>query len=47
MKNELAEYIAKCFESQQVKTEHHHPAGLLQYEKLSQTPKSSTINSIK
>ena len=30
MKNELAEYIAKCFESQQVKTEQHHPAGLLQ-----------------
>ena len=30
MKNELAEYIAKCFECQQVKTEHQHPAGLLQ-----------------
>ena len=29
MKNELAEYIAKCFECQQVKTEHQHPAGLL------------------
>ena len=30
MKNELAEYIAKCFECQQVKIEHQHPAGLLQ-----------------
>ena len=30
MKNELAEYIAKCFECQQVKTGHQHPAGLLQ-----------------
>ena len=30
MKNELAEYIARCFECQQVKTEHQHPAGLLQ-----------------
>ena len=30
MKNELAEYIAKCFERQQVKTEHQHLAGLLQ-----------------
>ena len=30
MKNELAEYIAKCFECQQVKTENQHPAGLLQ-----------------
>ena len=30
MKNELAKYIAKCFECQQVKTEHQHPAGLLQ-----------------
>ena len=29
MKNELAEFIAKCFESQQVKTEHHHLAALL------------------
>ena len=29
MKNELAEYIAKCFECQQVKTEHLHPSGLL------------------
>ena len=25
MKNELEEYIAKCFECQQVKTEHQHP----------------------
>ena len=30
MKNELVEYIAKCFECQQVKTEHQHPVGLLQ-----------------
>ena len=30
MKNELREYIAKCFECQQVKTKHQHPAGLLQ-----------------
>ena len=30
MKTEVAEYIAKCFECQQVKTEHQHPAGLLQ-----------------
>ena len=30
MKNELAEYIIGCFECQQVKTEHQHPAGLLQ-----------------
>ena len=29
MKNELVEYIAKCFECQQVKIEHQHPAGLL------------------
>ena len=29
MKNELAEYIAKCFECQQVKTEYQHPAGIL------------------
>ena len=30
MKIELAEYIARCFECQQVKTEHQHPTGLLQ-----------------
>ena len=30
MKTKLAEYIARCFECQQVKTEHQHPAGLLQ-----------------
>ena len=30
MKNELAEYIAKCFECQQVNSEHQHPSGLLQ-----------------
>ena len=30
MKNELEEYIAKCFECQQVKTKHQHLAGLLQ-----------------
>ena len=29
MKNELAEYIARCFECQQGKTKHQHPAGLL------------------
>ena len=29
MKNELAEYIARCFECQKVKTEHQHPTGLL------------------
>ena len=27
MKNELAEYIARCFECQQVRAEHQHPAG--------------------
>ena len=26
MKNELEEYIAKCFKCQQIKTEHQHPA---------------------
>ena len=26
----MVEYIAKCFECQQVKTEHQHSAGLLQ-----------------
>ena len=30
MKTELAEYITRCFEGQQVKNEHQHPAGLLQ-----------------
>ena len=30
MKTKLAEYIARCFECQQVKTEHQHPSGLLQ-----------------
>ena len=30
MKIELVEYISRCFECQQVKTEHQHPAGLLQ-----------------
>ena len=29
MKTELAEYIARCFECQQVKTKHQHLAGLL------------------
>ena len=29
MKTELAEYIAKCFECQQIKTEHQHRAVLL------------------
>ena len=26
----MEEYISKCFECQQVKTEHQHPVGLLQ-----------------
>ena len=30
MKTELAEYIARCFECQQGRIEHQHPAGLLQ-----------------
>ena len=30
MKTEVAEYIARCFECQQVKTEYQHPEGLLQ-----------------
>ena len=30
MKTELEKYIARCFECQQVKIEHQHPAGLLQ-----------------
>ena len=30
MRNELTEYIAKCFECQQVKIEHQHPVELLQ-----------------
>ena len=30
MKTELAKYIARCFECQQVKTEHQHLARLLQ-----------------
>ena len=30
MKNEMAEYITKCFECQQVKTEHQHLASLVQ-----------------
>ena len=30
MNTEVAEYIARCFECQQVKIEHQHPAGLLQ-----------------
>ena len=29
MKNEMVEYIARCFECQQVKTEHQHLVGLL------------------
>ena len=29
MKTELVEYIARCFECQQVKIEHQHTAGLL------------------
>jgi hypothetical protein len=30
MKRDIAEYIAKCLECQQVKVEHKHPTGLLQ-----------------
>ena len=30
MKTEVAKYIARCLECQQVKNEHQHPAGLLQ-----------------
>ena len=30
MKAEVAEYISRCLDCQQVKTEHQHPAGLLQ-----------------
>ena len=30
MKVEVAEYIARCLDCQQVKTDHQHPAGLLQ-----------------
>jgi hypothetical protein len=30
LKRDLAEYLAKCLECQQVKAEHWHPAGLLQ-----------------
>ena len=30
MKNEVAEFLARCFECQEVKVEHQHPAGLLQ-----------------
>ena len=29
MKTEVAEYIARCLECQQVKTKHQHPAGFL------------------
>jgi hypothetical protein len=30
MKGEIAEYLARCRDCQQVKTEHQHPASLLQ-----------------
>jgi hypothetical protein len=30
MKKDIAKYLAKCIECQQVKAEHRHPAGLLQ-----------------
>ena len=30
IKTEVVDYIARCLECQQVKTEHQHPAGLLQ-----------------
>ena len=30
LKSELVDYLSKCLECQQVKTEHQHPTGLLQ-----------------
>ena len=30
MRRDIAEYLSKCLECQQVKVEHRHPAGLLQ-----------------
>ena len=30
MKNDAANYLARCIECQQIKTEHQHPVGLLQ-----------------
>jgi hypothetical protein len=30
MKHNIVHFIAKCLECQQVKADHHHPAGLLQ-----------------
>lgn len=30
MKNDVASYLARCLECQQIKAEHQHPAGLLQ-----------------
>lgn len=30
MKNNVAEYLERCLECQQIKAEHQHPAGLLQ-----------------
>jgi hypothetical protein len=30
LKNDIDDYLAKCLECQQVKTEHRHPIGLLQ-----------------
>ena len=30
MKNEVAEFLARCFECQEVKVEHQHPSGILQ-----------------
>ena len=29
MKKEVAEYLGRCLEYQQIKAEHQHPAGLL------------------
>ena len=34
MKNEVAEYIARHIECQQVKVEHQHPTGLLQQSRI-------------
>lgn len=30
MKKDVARYLARCLECQQIKVEHQHPAGLLQ-----------------
>ena len=30
VKKEIAEYLSRCLECQQIKAEHQHPVGLLQ-----------------